>query len=53
MKTLVFKAAISAAAGVSLWAATAFAQDPIRTIQLLTRPQAAQPAEFQAIQLIA
>ena len=26
---------------------------PIRTIHLLSRPQAAQPAEFQAIQLIA
>ena len=31
-----------------------FAQgDPIRTITLTTRPQAAQPQEFQAAQLIA
>ncbi|MFN3641398.1 MAG: ABC transporter substrate-binding protein [Gemmobacter sp.] len=27
--------------------------DPIRTIDLITRPQAAQPAEFQFVQLIA
>lgn len=27
--------------------------DPIRTIELITRPQAAQPAEFQFVQLIA
>lgn len=52
MKTLLNIAA-SAAIGASLWATTATAQDPIRTIQLLSRPQAAQPAEFQAIQLIA
>lgn len=30
-----------------------FAQDKIRTIHLLSRPQAAQPAEFQSMQLIA
>lgn len=29
------------------------AAEPIRTINLLTRPQAAQPAEFQFVQLIA
>lgn len=52
MKTLLNIAA-SAAIGASLWATAATAQDPIRTIQLLSRPQAAQPAEFQAIQLIA
>lgn len=41
------------ALGASLWATTASAQDPIRTIHLLSRPQAAQPSEFQSIQLIA
>lgn len=30
-----------------------WAQDQIRTLHLLSRPQAAQPAEFQAMQLIA
>ena len=43
-------------AGTTAWAgaaAPAFAQDQIRTIHLLSRPQAAQPAEFQAVQLIA
>lgn len=39
--------------GASLWATAAAAQDAIRTIHVLSRPQAAQPAEFQAIQLIA
>jgi peptide/nickel transport system substrate-binding protein len=39
--------------GASLMATAAYAQDAIRTIHLLSRPQAAQPAEFQAIQLIA
>ena len=34
-------------------AAPALAQDQIRTIHLLSRPQAAQPAEFQSVQLIA
>lgn len=52
MKSLV-KAAASFAVGATLWATSATAQDQIRTIELLTRPQAAQPAEFQAIQLIA
>ena len=52
LKTILNTAA-SLAVGASLWATGAAAQDPIRTIELLSRPQAAQPAEFQAIQLIA
>ena len=52
MKTFL-NIAVSAAMGASLWAGAATAQDQIRTIELLSRPQAAQPAEFQAIQLIA
>lgn len=52
MKTFLNTAA-GIAVGASLWASAASAQDPIRKIELLSRPQAAQPAEFQAMQLIA
>jgi peptide/nickel transport system substrate-binding protein len=34
-------------------AAPALAGDPIRTIEIFTRPQAGQPQEFQSVQLIA
>ncbi len=34
-------------------ASPAVAGDPIRKIELFTRPQAAQPQEFQSVQLIA
>ena len=45
--------ATGVALGASLWATSVAAQDPIRTVHMLSRPQAAQPAEFQAVQLIA
>lgn len=45
--------AAGSAISAALMAGAALAQEPIRTIHLLSRPQAAQPAEFQAIQLIA
>jgi peptide/nickel transport system substrate-binding protein len=48
-----FKAATAAAILATLTALPAFAGDPIRTIDIFTRPQAAQPQEFQSIQLIA
>ncbi len=41
------------AATLSATALTPALADPIRTINLVTRPQAAQPAEFQFTQLIA
>ncbi|MCC5983447.1 MAG: twin-arginine translocation pathway signal protein [Rhodobacteraceae bacterium] len=40
-------------AAVATFGATVAAADPIRRIDLITRPQAAQPAEFQFVQLIA
>ncbi|SFE59474.1 peptide/nickel transport system substrate-binding protein [Sulfitobacter brevis] len=52
MKTL-FKLASTSLVGMALLAGPTWAQDQIRTIHLLSRPQAAQPAEFQAVQLIA
>ncbi|MBY8915882.1 twin-arginine translocation pathway signal protein [Nitratireductor sp. L1-7-SE] len=46
--------AVVSTAFLALLAGTpAFAGDQIRTIDLFTRPQAAQPQEFQSIQLIA
>ena len=51
--TIFRKLAVGAGVAASLWATASMAQDPIRQIELLSRPQAAQPAEFQAIQLIA
>lgn len=46
--------AVTATAFLALFAASpALAGDPIRTIEILTRPQASQPQEFQSIQLIA
>lgn len=46
--------AVTATALLSLFAAfPALAGDPIRAIELYTRPQASQPQEFQSIQLIA
>ncbi len=46
--------AVVSTAFLALFAGTpAFAGDQIRTIDLFTRPQAAQPQEFQSIQLIA
>ncbi|MEP3279849.1 MAG: ABC transporter substrate-binding protein [Stappiaceae bacterium] len=47
------KTAAVAAVGTMLLVPAADAGDPIRTINLYSRPQAAQPAEFQSIQLIA
>lgn len=45
---------VMASAMVALFAAApALAGDPIRKIQILTRPQASQPQEFQSVQLIA
>lgn len=46
--------AVVSTAFLALLAGTpAFAGDQIRTIDLFTRPQAAQPQEFQSVQLIA
>lgn len=39
--------------GAAIIAGPALAGDEIRTIELFSRPQASQPAEFQSIQLIA
>ncbi|MEP2759784.1 MAG: ABC transporter substrate-binding protein [Hyphomicrobiales bacterium] len=52
MNTL-FKLASTSLMGMALLAGPTWAQDQIRTLHLLSRPQAAQPAEFQSIQLIA
>lgn len=51
--TSLFKLASTSLMSLALLAGPTLAQDQIRTIHLLSRPQAAQPAEFQAIQLIA
>ena len=40
-------------AAVATFGATVASADPIRRIDLITRPQAAQPAEFQFTQLVA
>lgn len=51
---LPMRRAVVSTAFLALLAGTpAFAGDQIRTIDLFTRPQAAQPQEFQSIQLIA
>ena len=47
------KAVLSAASLGILAASPALAGDAIRTIELFSRPQAAQPQEFQSVQLIA
>lgn len=47
------KAVLPTAFLAMLAASPALAGDPIRTIDLFTRPQAAQPQEFQSVQLIA
>ena len=47
------KAVMSVASLAVLMAYPAFAGDPIRSINILTRPQASQPQEFQSVQLIA
>ncbi|MEM9900034.1 MAG: ABC transporter substrate-binding protein [Pseudomonadota bacterium] len=47
------KRATAAAALMTAFGAVPLAADPIRTIELVTRPQASQPAEFQFVQLIA
>lgn len=52
MNTL-FKLASTSLMSAAMLASPALAQDQIRTLHLLSRPQAAQPAEFQAMQLIA
>ncbi|KIN74353.1 ABC transporter substrate-binding protein [Sulfitobacter guttiformis] len=52
MNTL-FKLASTSLMSMAMLAGPTWAQDQIRTIHLLSRPQAAQPAEFQAVQLIA
>nr|MCU0803358.1 hypothetical protein [Paracoccaceae bacterium] len=43
----------SIALSVGLLAGPALSQEAIRKIELLSRPQAAQPAEFQAMELVA
>ena len=43
----------SVALSVGLLAGPALSEDAIRKIELLSRPQAAQPAEFQAMELVA
>lgn len=43
----------SVALSVGLLAGPALSEDAIRKIKLLSRPQAAQPAEFQAMELVA
>lgn len=43
----------SFALSVGLLAGPALSQEAIRKIELLSRPQAAQPAEFQAMELVA
>ncbi|MGI6854538.1 ABC transporter substrate-binding protein [Mesorhizobium sp. 1B3] len=45
--------AITATAILVLSASQALAGDPIRKIEILSRPQASQPQEFQSVQLIA
>ena len=52
MNTLL-KLASTSLMSAAMLASPALAQDQIRTLHLLSRPQAAQPAEFQAMQLIA
>lgn len=46
-------AALAAALMTTVVVAPSWAGDPIRTLELFTRPQAAQPQEFQSAQLIA
>lgn len=48
-----FKGAAATAALMAALGAGPLAAEPIRTIELITRPQAAQPSEFQFVQLIA
>ncbi|MEQ8298100.1 MAG: ABC transporter substrate-binding protein [Nitratireductor sp.] len=50
---LIHKAALATALATLFASAPALAGDPIRTIDVFTRPQAAQPQEFQSVQLIA
>lgn len=45
--------AVATTLALTLYTAPAFAGDEIRTIELFSRPQASQPAEYQSIQLIA
>lgn len=52
MTSTLLRLAGTSALGAIL-ATAASAQEPIRTIELFSRPQAAQPAEFQSVQLIA
>lgn len=52
MKSSVF-AVMSTAIAALVAASPAIAGDPIRKIELLSRPQASQPQEFQSAQLIA
>ncbi|MEP4562956.1 MAG: ABC transporter substrate-binding protein, partial [Nitratireductor sp.] len=49
----IHKAALATALATLFASAPALAGDPIRTIDVFTRPQAAQPQEFQSVQLIA
>ena len=53
LKQATAAAALMTAMGAVMPFATPAAADPIRTIELVTRPQAAQPSEFQFVQLIA
>ncbi|MDN2579807.1 ABC transporter substrate-binding protein [Aquibium sp. ELW1220] len=48
-----YKSALATALVALVAASPALAGDPIRKIELFTRPQAAQPQEFQSVQLIA
>ena len=52
MKTI-FKAVMATAAVALVAVSPALAGDQIRKLEILTRPQAAQPQEFQSVQLIA
>ena len=47
------KVAVAIALVSTFGAVPSWAGDPIRTLELFTRPQAAQPQEFQSVQLIA
>jgi peptide/nickel transport system substrate-binding protein len=48
-----YKSALATALLALVAASPALAGDPIRKIELFSRPQAAQPQEFQSVQLIA
>lgn len=53
LQTLVRSTALASVLAPFCLGAMASAQEAIRTIHLLSRPQAGQPAEFQSVQIIA